>query len=52
MFLHSYRKALGGGTRQIGLMAAAAHVGLDNYEHNMKKDHKHAKDIAKGTEIY
>ena len=42
------RKALGGGTRQIGILAAAAHVGLDDAEERISADHKHAQMIAQG----
>ena len=45
-----YRKAIGGCARQIGFMAAAADVALENPQERIKKDHVHAKVIAKGKQ--
>ena len=42
------RKALGGGWRQAGFLAAAAHVALDNAKTTIHADHENAKLIAKG----
>lgn len=42
------RKALGGGWRQPGLLAAAAIYGLDHAEETMRKDHQHAQILAQG----
>lgn len=41
-----YRKALGGGMRQSGVLAAAAHVALDGVDHRLKADHENAKIIV------
>lgn len=41
-----YRKALGGGMRQIGFLAAAGLVALDQIVPLLGKDHKRARDIA------
>ena len=43
-----YRKAIGGCARQIGFMAAAANVALENPQGRIQRDHEHAKIIAKG----
>ncbi|MEA3500035.1 MAG: GntG family PLP-dependent aldolase [Candidatus Marinimicrobia bacterium] len=40
------RKQLGGGMRQIGLLAAAVDYALDNNLDRIKDDHKHAKYFA------
>lgn len=40
------RKMLGGGLRQIGLLAAAASYALDHHYDRLKEDHKKAKEIA------
>ena len=40
------RKMLGGGMRQIGLLAAAASYALDHQYDRLKEDHKKAKEIA------
>ena len=42
----AWRKRYGGGMRQAGLLAAAAHYALDNNLALLKKDHKRAKEIA------
>ncbi len=39
------RKMLGGGMRQIGMLAAAASYGLDAQFDRLKEDHQKAKDI-------
>ena len=41
-------KALGGGMRQAGVLAAAAHVALDGVEERLWADHENAKIILKG----
>lgn len=41
------RKQFGGGMRQSGILAAAAHVGLDEYPAQLSRDHAHAHTIAK-----
>lgn len=50
-FIHSadrWRKALGGGMRQAGIIAAAALHALESYEENITRDHKNAQIFAKG----
>uniref|UniRef100_A0A8R1EI32 Beta_elim_lyase domain-containing protein n=1 Tax=Caenorhabditis japonica TaxID=281687 RepID=A0A8R1EI32_CAEJA len=41
------RKAMGGGWRQSGVIAAAAHVSLDHAEATIRADHERAKKLAK-----
>lgn len=43
------RKALGGGMRQAGVLAAAALVGLADFEEVLQRDHQNAQRFAKGT---
>lgn len=40
-----YRKALGGGMRQAGSLAAAAEYALDHHVERLAEDHQHAKNI-------
>ncbi|XP_066258301.1 uncharacterized protein [Euwallacea similis] len=42
------RKAIGGGWRQAGIIAAAGLVALDKMIGRLEEDHKHAFQIAKG----
>lgn len=42
------RKVLGGGMRQIGIIAAAGLVALDKMIDRLDEDHKHAYQVAKG----
>ncbi|GMR32454.1 hypothetical protein PMAYCL1PPCAC_02649 [Pristionchus mayeri] len=42
------RKALGGGWRQAGILAAAAEWGLERAEETTKNDHRRALRLAKG----
>ncbi|XP_006869717.1 PREDICTED: uncharacterized protein R102.4-like [Chrysochloris asiatica] len=42
------RKALGGGMRQAGVLAAAALVGLTDAEERLGQDHRNAQRFAKG----
>ena len=42
----SIRKMLGGGMRQVGLLAAAASYALDHQYDRLKEDHQKAKEIA------
>lgn len=42
------RKALGGGMRQAGILAAAGIVALDTVVPILKTDHTHIKQIANG----
>lgn len=41
------RKGLGGGMRQVGLLAAAGLVALDDIVPQLRNDHRHARQIAK-----
>jgi threonine aldolase len=43
---HFYRKAYGGGMRQIGIIAAACEYALENNYNKLKIDHQNAKKIA------
>ena len=43
-----WRKMLGGGMRQAGLLAAAAHHALDHHIDRMALDHQRAKRLADG----
>ena len=44
------RKMAGGGLRQAGLMAAAAHHALDHHVDRLATDHAHAERLAKGLQ--
>lgn len=44
------RKALGGGMRQAGVLAAAALVGLADAEEVLLRDHQNAQRFAKGLQ--
>lgn len=41
-----WRKRLGGGMRQVGILGAACHFALDNNISRISEDHKHAKTLA------
>lgn len=43
---HKFRKILGGGMRQAGILAAAAVYALDNNVERLREDHKKAKYFA------
>lgn len=43
------RKALGGGMRQSGILAAAGLYALDHTYPRLSQDHQHVQIIAKGT---
>jgi threonine aldolase len=43
-----YRKALGGGMRQAGILAAAGLIALENGPKKLRKDHENAKLLAQG----
>uniref|UniRef100_A0A183G3Q3 Beta_elim_lyase domain-containing protein n=1 Tax=Heligmosomoides polygyrus TaxID=6339 RepID=A0A183G3Q3_HELPZ len=45
------RKALGGGWRQAGILAAAARVALDNAESTIRRDHANAQKLAAGINV-
>lgn len=42
------RKVLGGGMRQVGILAAACLFALSKAKENLTKDHIHAKKLAQG----
>ncbi|NXC30370.1 THA2 aldolase, partial [Campylorhamphus procurvoides] len=42
------RKMLGGGMRQAGVLAAAAHLGLQHAEATLRRDHDNARRFAEG----
>lgn len=43
---HRYRKLLGGGMRQVGVLAAAAHYALDHHRPHLAQDHLKARRLA------
>jgi len=43
---HYYRKAYGGGMRQVGILAAAALYALDHHIERLADDHQRAKKLA------
>jgi len=43
---HRFRKMLGGGMRQVGILAAAALYALENNVQRLAEDHYHAKMLA------
>lgn len=45
---HRIRKMLGGGMRQVGILAAAAHFALDHNIDRLADDHVNAKRLATG----
>lgn len=45
---HRYRKMLGGGMRQAGILAAAGIIALRDMRERMIEDHERAKALAKG----
>jgi len=45
------RKALGGGWRKSGPLAAAVFAALEDAPARMKKDHEHAKRFASGDSV-
>jgi threonine aldolase len=47
---HRTRKMLGGGMRQAGLLAAAAHYALDHQVKRLVEDHALAKHLAEGLQ--
>jgi len=46
--VRKYRKMLGGGTRQLGIMAAAGIVALEKMVDRLAEDHANAKRLAEG----
>ncbi len=47
---HRWRKMLGGGMRQSGLLAAAALYALDHHVERLAQDHAHASRLAQGLQ--
>lgn len=45
---HRWRKMLGGGLRQAGILAAAALHALDHHIDRLQEDHAHARRLARG----
>lgn len=45
---HRYRKMLGGGMRQVGILAGACLYALDHHVERLAEDHEHARDLAAG----
>jgi threonine aldolase len=41
-----WRKRLGGGMRQVGVLAAAAHHALDHHVERLAEDHENARVLA------
>jgi threonine aldolase len=48
---HKFRKVLGGGMRQAGILGAAALYALDNNIDRLKEDHKKARNFAEQISI-
>jgi len=44
---HRYRKMLGGGMRQVGVLCAAALYALDHHLPRLAEDHEHARKLAR-----
>lgn len=40
------RKVMGGGMRQVGMLAAACNYALDHHVHRLKEDHEHVVKLA------
>lgn len=47
---HRFRKMLGGGMRQVGILAAAALYALKHNVERLRQDHQHAKMLAAAIE--
>ena len=47
-----WRKMVGGGMRQAGIIAAAGIVGINNHYAQITKDHKNAKLLANGLKNF
>jgi threonine aldolase len=45
-----FRKMLGGGMRQVGILAAAAHFALENNWQRLREDHENAKEMAEALQ--
>jgi len=48
--IHRYRKMLGGGMRQAGILAAAGLHALEHHVERLAEDHAHARRLAAGLE--
>jgi len=49
---HRWRKALGGGMRQVGILAAAGIVALEQMVERLAEDHENCKRLAHGLADY
>jgi len=47
---HRWRKMVGGGMRQVGVLAAAAHHALDHHVARLAEDHALARRLAEGLQ--
>ena len=47
---HRIRKMLGGGMRQVGVLAAAVHHALDHHVERLADDHANARALAEGLQ--
>ncbi len=47
---HRFRKMLGGGMRQAGILAAAANYALDHHTERLREDHRRAREFRKALE--
>jgi len=47
---HKWRKMVGGSMRQVGIIAAAGIVALDNMVERLAEDHSNARKLAQGLE--
>ncbi len=45
-----WRKRLGGGLRQVGMIAAPAYIALTEMVGRLEEDHRHAKQLAAGLQ--
>lgn len=43
-----WRKTLGGGMRQVGILAAGCHHALEHHVERLTEDHAHARQLAEG----
>lgn len=48
---HRVRKMLGGGMRQVGILAAAAEYALDHNVERLAEDHAHARRLAEAISV-
>jgi len=45
---HYYRKAYGGGMRQVGILAAGCLFAVENHFERLSEDHRNARNLAEG----